>query len=101
VSLSYQSGGPQCWKGKWTFKLYHKIKRHFKKPLAFQSVQLKINPLLNSLEKKTKGRALALAENNENLFASFDGQGFLRLLLLDLGKSPLEWVEDQGLCYVQ
>lgn len=83
------------------FKLYRKIKSHFKRLFAFQGVQLKINLPLNNLEKKTKGRDLALAENNENLFASFDGPGFLQYLVLVLCKCPLDSVEDSEVCYVQ
>lgn len=76
-------------------------KRHFRRLFVFQSVQLKINLPLSSLERKIKGKDLALAENNENLFASFHGQRFLRHLVLDLGKPTLELMEVEGLCYFQ
>lgn len=76
--------------------MYHKIKRHFKRQFAFQDVQLKINLSLNSLEKKTERRDLALAETRENLFASFDSEDFLWHLVLDPGKPPWNWWRTKG-----
>lgn len=76
--------------------MYHKIKRHFKRQFAFQDVQLKINLSLNSLEKKTERKDLALAENKGNLFASFDGESFLWHLVLDPGKPSWSWWRTGG-----
>lgn len=76
--------------------MYHKIKRHFKRQFAFQGVQLKINLSLNSLGKKTERKDLALAENKENLFASFDGEHFLWCLVLGPGKPSWNWWRTEG-----
>lgn len=45
---------------------------------------------------KRKQRDLALDENKENLFASFDGEGFLWHLVLDPGKPPWSWWRTEG-----
>lgn len=76
--------------------MYHKIKRHFKRQFAFQDVQLKINLFLNSLERKTEIKDLALAENKGNIFARFDGEGFLWHLVLDPGKPSWNWWRTEG-----